>query len=364
MAHKLSIQNGIAEVVCGSNQTPWHNLGTVVAGLMTAKEALEKARLAWEVAGMPVTVNGNVLPFPNADKRGETWQGITRQDTGACLGIMRGQYECIQNAQAFQFFDNLIGQGEAVYDTAGALRGGKQVWLLAKIDGIKKINGDDHKTYGLMITSHDGSYALQVQYVVERVVCANTLSIALSGATNTCKVRHTRNWKNGEAEAARVLNLGEHYFKQVQISLEGMNEQMLNPDQMAEFTNLLLPARNGDDDKASTRTKNIRSEIAGLFERGAGNLGKSRWDAFQAVSDYADHNMTIRGENSTRLESSLQGAAATMKQNAYDILTNEDIMGNLMARKFRPVPVGKIEPTADFGIEPHNPFLALLNNKN
>jgi phage/plasmid-like protein (TIGR03299 family) len=351
MAHQISVTSGVAEVVCGSNQAPWHKLGEVVAGLMTAKEALEKAHLNWEVCGMPVTVNGNVLPFPSEEGRVDTWQGITRKDTGACLGIMKGQYECIQNAEAFQFFDNLIGQGKAVYDTAGALRGGKQVWLLAKIDGTIKINGEDHRTYGLMLTSHDGSYSLQVQWVLERVVCANTLSVALKGASNVCKIRHTPNWKNMESEAARVLGLGEHYFKSIQECLNGLNEKLLTKEQMADFTALLLPV--ADETKDNTRIKNIRSEISDLFTKGEGNKGASRWDALQAVTDYADHSMTIRGKNSSRLESSLQGAAAELKDKAFELLTSEDIMNDLLNR-----PHEALTGTPDANVNPFKELLA------
>jgi phage/plasmid-like protein (TIGR03299 family) len=346
MSANISVQNGVAEIFCGRNIAPWHKLGTVVQGLATAEDALRLANLAWKVGRHPVTVNGRVLPFPNGEKV-DTWQGICREDTGDCLGVMRGQYEPIQNAEAFAFFDSLIGQGAAVYDTAGALRGGKQVWMLAKVDGEVDICGDAHRQFALMLTSHDGSYALQVQWVTERVVCANTLSIALRGAANTCKIRHRANWQDKEAEAARVLGLGEHYFKSVAESLNGLNSKLLSPEQAEQFGKLLLPA--GEDE--STRNKNIRSEIDVLFGRGAGNKGQSRWDMLQAVSDYADHGMTLRGKNSTRIESAFQGAGAALKQRAYDLLTDEDVMSGLLAKPFIPVPVSTSS----------NPFIDLLN---
>ena len=358
MAHLISNINGANEIVCGRNMTPWHGLGTVVSGLMTAQSALELAHLDWQVITLPVTVGGIQLPFPTEENSKDCWQGICRSDTGACLGVMRGQYQTIQNSEAFNFFDNLIGQGAAVYDTAGALRGGKQVWLLAKLDGSIRINGDEFKQYALMLTSHDGSYALQVQFVTERVVCANTLSIALSGATNTCKVRHTRNWRDGEAEAARVLGLGSHYFKTIQAALDGLNDRLLTPDQMAELSKLLLPAK--DEGEKNTRLNNIRSEISTLFQTGQGNHGQTRWDALQAVTDYTAHAMTLRGENSTRLESNLQGAGAALNQRAYEILTNDDLMGNLIARPVKAPVIPLIQPLPETEMA-FNPFMALLN---
>lgn len=328
MSHEISIQNGQAEIVCGQNQTPWHKLGTVVQGLMTSREALQLAHLDWTVKGMPVTVNGVRLPFPNG-KTNDTWQGICREDNGACLGITGGRFTPIQNTAAFDWFDALIGQGEAVYDTAGALRGGSQVWLLAKVDGITRICGDEHRTFALLTNNHDGKGSLSCQWVTERVVCANTMAIALSGAKNIVSIRHTQNHTDKMDQAKTILGMGQKYFATVKDALETLGQSLLTPAQMSDFSKLLVPAQ--DEKEPSTRTANIRNEIATLFERGAGNKGQTRWDALNAVTDYADHNATIRGQN-TRLESALMGSGATLKQRAFDLLTSEDIMRELLNR--------------------------------
>lgn len=334
MAHELSIKNGQAEMVSGRGITPWHGLGKVVNGLMTAGESLSLAGLDWKVAPSPVSVMGKQLPFPTEENSKDCWQGICRTDTNDCLGIVKGKYECIQNVEAFDFFDSLIGQGKAVYDTAGALRGGKQVWLLAKVNGEIKINGDEHREHALLLTSHDGSHAMQVMWVMTRVVCANTLSIALQGASNTCKIRHTKSWKDKEGEARRVLGLGQNYYSTIQEALAGMSDKLMTAQQMQDFSKLLLPSR--DENELSTRLKNIRDEVSALFGSGAGNKGRSRWDALNAVTDYVDHDRTLNGESSTRLEASLFGSGAKIKQRAFDLLTNESIMGALLEGTFTP----------------------------
>lgn len=322
MSHEISIQNGVAEIVCGQNRAPWHGLGEVVAGLLTAKDALEKAHLTWTVEPRVVSVNGVTLSL-------EDYQGICRSDTGACLGIVKGRYEPIQNFQAFDFFDSICGQGAAIYDTAGALRGGKQVWLLAKVDGDQKICGDTYRTYALMRTSHDGSCATEVMWVTERVVCANTMAIALSGAENVIKIRHTENWKEKADQASRTLMAGQKYFASVGEALAKLGDKLLTPEQMAEFSKVLVPAK--DEKEVPTRTQNIRAELNRLFGKGAGNHGATRYDALQAVTDYADHGQTIRGAN-TRLESGLLGSGAELKQKAFDLLTSEDLMQSLMSK--------------------------------
>lgn len=330
MSHEISIQNGRAEMFSGNGKLPWHGLGQVVSGLLTATEAINAAHLNWNVKAMPVTVNGIELPFPT-EETSEGYQGIVRDDTGACLGIMKARYEMIQNSEAFAFFDRIVGDGRATYETAGALRGGKQVWILAKYNGEIKINDDLTRMWCLLVTSHDGSQALSCQWVSERVVCANTLSIALRGKKQSIKIRHTANWENKEQEARRVLGLTEDYFTVLQRELGKLQDHSMSMDEMNDFTRLLYPAK--DEKEVPTRTSNMRWGTARLFNRGAGNHGATRWDALNAVTDWADHNSTLRGDNSTRLESSISGSAADLKQKAFDLLTAEDFTAQLIAAR-------------------------------
>lgn len=313
----------------GNGKLPWHGLGTVVSGLLTAQQAIEAAHLAWEVVGMPVTVNGIHLPFPgDAESNNDTYQGICRIDSGACLGLVKGRYEIIQNRQAFEFFDAIVGQGRATYETAGALRGGKQVWILAKYNGEVTIGPDKTRMWCLLVTSHDGSQALSCQWVSERVVCANTLSVALSGKKQCIKIRHTVNWADKEQEAKRVLGLTDDYFEDLRVQLAKLQDHSMDRTQMDDFVRLLYPAK--DERTIPTITRNTRSDIAELFQKGAGNKGETRWDALNAVSDWADHGSTLRGENSTRLESSMSGAAAQLKQKAFELLSAEDFVKQLI----------------------------------
>lgn len=323
----LDTSNGKIAMFSGSGIVPWHGLGTVVSGLATAKEALELASLNWTVKPMPVTVNGRVLDLKDQ-------QGIVRSDTGDCLGIVKGRYTPIQNADAFDFFDRIVGEGKAVYDTAGSLRGGKQVWLLAKVNGPTHINGDEHRQWCLMVTSHDGSYAQQLSWVCERVVCANTLSIAMRGQSNKVTIRHTKNWQDKEKEARRVLGFGERYFDTIQEALSTLGSKLLTAEQMTQFSQVLVPAK--DENDIPTQTKNIRAEIDRLFARGDGNKGSTRWDALNAVTDYVDHSRTLRGDNSTRLESSLLGSGSLLKQRAFDLLSSDSLMDQLMQGDFKP----------------------------
>lgn len=338
MSHEISVVNGVAEMFSGNQVVPWHKLGQVVAGLLTAKEAIEAAHLGWQVDLEPIyTKNDGFHEIPS-------YFGVVRQDTHQAVGVVKTRYTPIQNTEAFDFIDSLVADGQMKYETAGALRGGSLIWIMAKYNGSIKINGDEHKQWCLLVTSHDGSKPLSLQWVTERVVCANTLSIALRGATNRIAIRHAKEWEGKRDEAKRVLGLTEDYFTALQRGLGGLNEQPMTQDDMQAFTRLLFPCDKKDEKDIPTRTSNMRWGVERLFNRApCGTNGASRWDALNAVTDYADHYATLRGEQSTRLESSLMGSASQLKQRAYDLLTAEDFTARLIAaRPFKPT----VQPTA------------------
>lgn len=330
MSHEISINRmtGRAEMFSGSNQVPWHGLGKIVAGLLNSADALKAAGLDWQVVSHPVFAkNGEYVAAKG-------YQAICRNDTGEVLSIMSDRYAIIQNADAFSFFDAVTQSKDAFYDTAGALHGGKRIWIMAKLPGSVFIGNDEHEKMVLLVTSHDGSYSLMMQHVLTRVVCQNTLSIALGrGCSHQIKIRHCQNWQEKEKVARQALGIADKYFETLQTSLARMNEQLLSPADMQTLTEYWIKADNEKD--VPTRTQNIRAEVNRLFHRN-GNNGATRFDALQAVTDYVDHSATTRGANSTRFESGLLASGARLKQTAFDTLADDDTMSRLLAKSYRP----------------------------
>jgi phage/plasmid-like protein (TIGR03299 family) len=309
----------------GNNVVPWHKCGTIVKGLLTAAEAIQAAHLDWQVEFKPVFGCGADGKFTEIDG----YQRTYRADTGQTLGIMGGRYSIIQNSEAFKFNDVLVGQGKASYETAGALDNGRVVWLLSKYDGNLKIGRDNHEQWLLLVNTHDGKHCLSLQWVTVRVVCQNTLSIALATAKNKISIRHTSTWKEQENEARRVLGLTEDYFGALRRELAVLEEKPMAPQCMTEFSKLLFKA---DDEQAvSTRTANMRGTLNRLFGKGAGNRGETRADAFNAVTDYVDHESSYKGD-SGRMGMALLGSGQALKQKAYDYLTADDLMAGLLAK--------------------------------
>lgn len=164
-------------------EKPWHGLGTQVEEAPTSADALRLAGLDWTVQRKPIQVCGG--------RKVDNFFANVRSSDGAVLGVVSDRYQVVQNAEAFAFTDALIGgEGQVHYETAGSLMGGRKIWLLAKLPDTE-IVGDKTEPYLCFSNTHDGSGAIRVCMTPIRVVCNNTLNIALNGAKRAWSVRHT-----------------------------------------------------------------------------------------------------------------------------------------------------------------------------
>ena len=168
------------ETMFSVREVPWHGLGTIVEEAPTSKEAIELAGLNWKVESKPV--------FNEKNEEIPGFIANTRNTDGKVFGIVSNRYNIVQNEDAFSFTDSLIGE-DVRYETAGSLREGRTVWLLAKMPE-RKILGDKFDPYICFTNSHDGFGAVKVCMTPIRVVCNNTLNLALSNANRMWSTRH------------------------------------------------------------------------------------------------------------------------------------------------------------------------------
>lgn len=297
MAHNLDFSKGKAAFISFAAPA-WHNLGKVFTDAISTEQALREAGLDYQVLKLP-----NIHILPNGQEIISDNSFFTcRTDTNAILGDKFGKvYEVLQNVEALNLVDEILQSGTASIETAGAIDGGKKVFICLKINKDIIVGGNDIvNQYILFATSHDGSLAHTVLPTNVRVVCNNTLTAALNKSIGAVKIRHTTAADDRLREAAKVLNLiqtntevnAENYnrMKEIEISKQQMFDYFgnifLNAEQIAKL-------QAGDKEAVKTEKKNQLAEVYNFYERGTGqeiakgaNGSFNMWAAYNAVTGY------------------------------------------------------------------------------
>lgn len=262
----------------------WHGLGTVVQNAPTSKEALQLAGLDWNVSQGEVVVNGIVIPGYKANLR-DTDQSV--------LGIVSDKYKIVQNKEAFDFTDALLGEG-ITYETAGSLKNGKTTWILAKMDQVKVL-GDKVDPYICFTNTHDGTGAVRVCMTDVRVVCNNTLSLALQHAKRTWSVRHIGDIASKKMEAAETLRLAKQYNTELNIFAEAMVKEKLSSSQQEVIISNLFPITEDMSDRQKRNiTENKEDFMVCMLAPDLLNFLNTKWQIIQAATDYVSHKIPKR----------------------------------------------------------------------
>jgi len=285
----------------GGNKPAWHGLGTVIPDdVVAAGEAIKLAGLDWEVELVPLYAN---MPDNSADMvQVEGRYGVQRRTDGRVLGVVSERYTPVQNREAFDFLDTLTGTGEAKYHTAGALKGGRVVWLLARVPHDVMIGGMESEkveTFLLLSNSFDATRSLGVCVTPVRVVCNNTLQAALSGTARAWYLRHTGDISSRIEQAKETLGLTRRYVAEFAEVAERLLARKLTPNEFTEFVVKLLPCKTADiqpGDRAARNLEEARQTIIDIY-RNADNLANVRgtaWAAWNAAAEFSDHRRNFR----------------------------------------------------------------------
>lgn len=316
MSHNLMIENGRAALFY-LEETPWHGLGTRLDRPATAREAIQAANLDWQVSKTPVyaNLNGARLVVPNTF-------AIVRHDPlhSPVLGVVSKDYTPLQNSEAFGFFDPIVGENAAVYHTAGALGQGERIWLLAKLPGQLRIVGDDvADNYLLLANSHDGQGSVQVKFTSVRVVCQNTLTLALGG-TESFRLMHTPDVKQRLQTAGNLLAQVRTRYDTMEQALQAMARVPVDQARLQEYLTQVFPDPDLTDEAAVSRVKRSRQWSEYFFDQGRGNrlpgVTGTLWAAFNGVTELLDHRKT-RQNPGQRLTSLWFGDNYRIKARAF-----------------------------------------------
>ena len=270
-----------------TREKPWHGLGTMVSKSPTSKDALIYAGLNWHVLQKNVyTADGKLV---------EGYKANVRNTDNSTLGIVSDRYKVVQNEEAFQFTDDLLGEG-VTYETAGALQNGKKVWMLAKMPHRYFVAGDEITPYLVIMNSHDGSSGIKVAMTPIRVVCQNTLNLALNNAKRIWTTKHTENVMSRVHEARETLLLAENYMGELGRGIDELSRIKLSDKKVLDMMQDFFPV---DSDVPEAQRKNNLRMLEDMKLRyweapDLTHVGKNGYRFINAVSDFATHADPIR----------------------------------------------------------------------
>lgn len=305
-----------------TGELPWHGLGIALDGPATSAQAIKAASLDWEVAKMPLSYKHRSRYREVPDVFATVRLNPRNKPSSTILGTVGRDYRVLQNVDAFGWFDSIVGEGAAIYHTAGALGKGERVWVLAKLPGTIRVVGDDVvDKYLLLSNSHDGSSTVQVKFTPIRVVCQNTLTMALQDGLGI-RVYHRASMQRDLQKAVVTLGIISHGFDEIEKRFKQMQRVQMSGSRLDDYTAEIFP--DAEDEENMTAMKRIRSHranVAELFESGLGNrmsgVAGTLWAAYNGVTEYVDHWMPAKAGKSQHMEATCFGSGYSIKARAY-----------------------------------------------
>lgn len=275
------------ETMFYNRTAPWHGLGRRVDHALSSEEALNEAGLNWEVMQKRLLTN-DLQPVPG-------YFANVRSTDEKVLGVVTSRYKIVQNREAFAFTDELLGKG-VKYETAGSLREGRKTWILAKLPKTYRMAEDKVMPYLVFSNTHDGSAAIKVAMTPVRVVCSNTLNLALSRADRIWSCNHTGDMEMKLEDARKTLFMAEDYMSELSKEADKLTARKVTNAEIEEYIKLLLPI---PADATETTEKNVRRLREDMKKRyfyapDLKDVGRNGYRFINAVSDFATHAQPIR----------------------------------------------------------------------
>lgn len=312
MSHDLdSTKAGKIRMAYADHEVPWHRLGTPMKGLQTAEAMLEAADADFHVAiaGVAaVDVDGQVILAPDGkplmveDSRATV--RINKDGTYDALSTVGTRYVVQQNLDCInRALDIVNSRGEAIVDTCGVLKGGREFFASIDLGGLiidpTGIN-DKIERFLLVRNGHDGKTPITYANTSVRAVCKNTVMAGMKSALRVFTARHTRNQDSALNEAKSVLELSTEWAEEFQRAAELMLSINV-PDKSRNFDkiiNTVFPTQKGETDRQKTNREEIISVVRGLYPsaKNAGGYGYNGWAAYNTIAEYFDHYRDAKPE--------------------------------------------------------------------
>ncbi len=336
MAHNINYNKKTKKhAMYSRKEIPWHGLGQVVETALTSQEAIVEAGLDYNVIKCPTFARfpSELNPPSKGDKVPSTFATV-RTDTWDVLGAVGNRYEIVQNADAFDFIDDIVGSREAIFETAGALNRGERIFVTAKLpNNIRMANTDDVIEQYIMFTNtHDGSGSVVAGFTPIRVVCNNTLNVALSGIQNKVTFRHTINVKDRLSQGREMLGLYRVYSEEFAETIKHLANVKIKEEHVdillkkivfSEQEIKLISLADMYIDEISTRKRNKFIDLKTYVEDGVGqelHRGSALW-IYNGVTSYYSNAKEYKSKED-RFDGILNGMGQKDSQRVFnEVLT-------------------------------------------
>jgi len=331
MSHEINeLAKGVHSFV-SARQHAWHSLGTVVDSAMTAEEAMREAHLAgWNVRKTPmftIDEEGNQI---EADNRFATIYTNPVTKANQYLGVVGSHYTPIQNEDHISLLDAVVDESGAHFETAGSLKGGREVFVSMKLPNTMQVGGFDAvDQYIVAMNSHDGTSPLKFMVTPIRVVCANTLTAATKSARSSFSVRHTGQAQFAINDAREALALSFKYFDEFEQAAEKMISEQVNDDQFTKIVEQLLGKESVETPRQEATFNKHFGSVMELWKQSetVKPVYGTKWGVYQAVTEYTDHFMSVNSSK-TRDEATARAFRAVtssqiknLKEDAFALLS-------------------------------------------
>ena len=275
------------ETMFYTREKPWHGLGTMVAEAPNSKDALRLAGLNWKVLQEPVYTENEELI--------QGYKANVRDTDRKVLGVVTDRYKVIQNEEAFAFTDTLLGEGVR-YETAGSLQEGRRVWMLARLPREFIIGGERMSPYMVFSNTHDGSGTVKTALTPIRVVCNNTLNLALRTAKRSWSMIHTGDISGKIEEAKNTLLLADEYMTALGQEFENLRKIKLSEKQVLDYIKILLPMEENYSLLQKRGVEKLRADMKMRYFDAPDlkDVGNNGYRFVNAVSDFATHSTPRR----------------------------------------------------------------------
>lgn len=325
MAHEIDMSNNRANMAyAAGSATPWHRLGFAVDPSASTEEWAKQGGLGFTVERSPV-----LFQLPGSELQSYAGRDVLyRTDTNVALGLVTNRYKIVQCRDVMEFFKKIIDLGGFQMETVGSLYGGAKIWALAKInDGVNIVGLDRVVPYLMLGTSFDGTMATTATFTAVRVVCNNTIRMAVAeademetaGRSGVVKVPHSMTFD--PENVRKQMGIHTTLWEQWVAKAQHMATLKLSGEDADEILVQIL-AKNEDADPADIRESKAYQSIMRLFAGQAIGSeltgGRTRWQLLNAVTEYVDHHAGVKQE--ARLRSAWFGSAADIKNKAQELL--------------------------------------------